>query len=177
MPRGPLRHPIIFHDLIFNNKKLQIGFPLTQASICRLRARAVVHSLVHFSFRPFAPFHPLSTCRSIPFGRPVTSQSVLVVLGLYRLYYVSVSPVLSPFPPISALSCSRRMKSAKGHRECDERANVRMCRSRNHLIVVKPAGIAGYRTGHISSLHRVLLLNKVREFAANSLSHQSAGEK
>lgn len=106
----------------FHNKKLEIGFPLTRASICRLRCR---------------PFHCPFLVRSILLGRWVTNLSSSS-LDYIRLYYVSVSPVLSPLFPMSThpRCLVPRMKSAKGHGECDERGNVRMCRSRNHLIVL-----------------------------------------
>lgn len=134
----PLRHPIIFHDLIFTTRNFKLAFHLLELQFAALRPPALSSTPLSISLSVRSPsFHPLPMCCSIPFrrsGRSVTSQSVLVVLRLYRLYYVSSCPFVA-----STVRClvPRRMKSAKGtQRECDEKANVRMCRSRNHLIVL-----------------------------------------
>lgn len=95
--RATVTTPNNFPWSYFHNKKLQIGFPLTRASICRLRASLSL-SLVASSPPPCSFLFPSIRFLSSPSvlfdsfrrgSRSVTFQSVLAVPGPYQLYYVS----------------------------------------------------------------------------------------
>lgn len=137
--RATVTTPNNFPWSYFHNKKLEIGFPLTRASICRLRARC--RPLPRPFLFPFAPFSSspdasFDLFRSFGYF-PICPRRPWTISGFItfpcRLSFRHRSRPRSAHPRCLV---PRRMKSAKGHGECDERANVRMCRSRNHLIVL-----------------------------------------
>lgn len=80
----PLRHPIIFHDLIFTTRNSKLAFHLRELQFAAGAASVAPVSLSAHSF-PFIPIRTLfdSFRRD---SRPVTFQSVA---GPHRLYYVS----------------------------------------------------------------------------------------
>lgn len=121
----------------FHNKKHQIGFPLTRASICRLRAppSPPVSLSVH-SF-PFIPSRVIRFLSAEP-CRSVTFQSVPAVLEPYRLYYVFASSFVRHFYRWRRASASsfvlRGMKSAKGRSE--SRWKGQWSTSADHVIIL-----------------------------------------
>lgn len=84
-------------------------------------------SSLHVSFDSFRSSSYFSICPR----RPWTISALL----RFRISY-PFATIPAHVSAIHAVLFSRRMKSAKGHREYDERADVRMCRSRNHLIAL-----------------------------------------
>lgn len=72
----PLRHPIIFHDLIFTTRNFKLAFHLRELQFAALRPPALSSTPLSISLSVRSPsFHPLPMCCSIPFrrsGRSVT---------------------------------------------------------------------------------------------------------
>jgi len=116
----------------FHNKKHQIGFPLTRASICRLRAPPSPSVFLSVHSFPFIHSRVIRFLLAEPAVRLPFNLSP--PLEPYRLYYVFASSFVHHvragvvFCPANEI-CLWRVTM--------KRSNVHECRSRNHFIVLQ----------------------------------------